>query len=154
MIAIDSNLLVYAHRSGCAEHAAARRAIERAAVSPDGWCIPLPCIFEFWSVVTHPSCAGGPSPPSIALDFIDSLLSSARAHILQPGSNFAQRCLLIASNLSVSGPRVFDLQIGLLALDAGATELWTHDTGFIALSGLKVDDPLTDRGGIKARGRK
>ncbi len=56
--------------------------------------------------------------------------------------------------MSVSGPRVFDLQIGLLALEAGVTEMWTHDAGFIALSGLKVDDPLADRGGIKATRRR
>jgi Predicted nucleic acid-binding protein, contains PIN domain len=154
VIAVDTNLLVYAHRAGCAEHAAARRAIERAAASPDGWCIPLPCVFEFWSVVTHPSCVGGPSPPAVALDFIDSLLSTGETQVLQPGADFAQRCFRKASNLSMSGPRVFDLQIGLIALEAGVTELWTHDAGFVALPGLKVVDPLADRGGIKARGRR
>jgi toxin-antitoxin system PIN domain toxin len=142
VICIDTNLLVYAHRAGCAEHASARHAIERAAGSPDGWCIPLPCAFEFWSVVTHASCAGGPSTPATALEFIESLVSTGGAQVLQPGANFAQRCLRIAANLSVSGPRVFDLQIGLLALEAGVTELWTHDVGFVALPSLKVSDPL------------
>ena len=61
MIAVDTNLLVYAHRAGCDEHVRAKRAIEKAAVDPDGWCIPLPCPFEFWSVVTHPSSVGGAS---------------------------------------------------------------------------------------------
>jgi toxin-antitoxin system PIN domain toxin len=142
MIAVDTNLLIYAHRAGCSEHAAAREAIERAAASPDGWCIPLPCAFEFWSVVTHPSCAGGPSRPRTALAFLDSLVSTGAAQVLQPGANFAQRCLRIAADMSVSGPRVFDLQIGLLALEAGVTELWTHDAAFVALPGLKVCDPL------------
>jgi uncharacterized protein len=142
VIAIDTNLLVYAHRTRCAEHGAARRAIERAAASAGGWCVPLPCALEFWSVVTHPSCVGGPSTPAVALDFIDSLVATGGALILQPGANFLQRCLRIAAELSVSGPRVFDLQVGLLALEAGATELWTHDAGFVALPGLKVRDPL------------
>ena len=105
--------------------------------------MPLPCVFEFWSVVTHPSCTGGPSTPTAALGFLSSLVSTGGAQILQPGANFLQRCLRIAADLSVSGPRVFDLQIGLLALEAGATELWTHDAGFISLPGLKVSDPLS-----------
>lgn len=142
VIAVDTNLLIYAHRARCAEHAAARRAIARAAGSPHGWCIPIPCIFEFWSVVTHPSCAGGPSTPATALDFIESLVTTGEAQILEPGANFVQRCLRIAASLSVSGPRVFDLQIGLLALEAGVAELWTHDAGFVSLPGLKVGDPL------------
>ena len=142
MIAVDTNLLIYAHRAALPEHCAARRAIETACRDTRGWGIPLPCAFEFWSVVTHPSCAGGPSAPSAALAFIESLVSTAGARILQPGANFLQRCLEIASNLSVGGVRVFDLQIGLLALEAGVTELWTHDAAFVALPGLRVSDPL------------
>ncbi len=142
MIAVDSNLLIYAHRAGCPEHAAARGAIEQAAGSRQGWCIPLPCAFEFWSVVTHPSSEGGPSTPEVTLDFLESLVSTAGAQILQPGPNFAPRCLRLAAKMSVSGPRVFDLQIGLLALEAGVTELWTHDAAFVALPGLKISDPL------------
>ncbi len=123
MIAIDTSLLVYAHRAGCPEHSLAREAIERAAAEPDGWSIPMPCLFEFWSVVTHPSCVGGPSTPSTARRFIDSLVSEAGALVLLEGATFSQRCLQTAERLSVIGPRVFDLQIGLLCRDAGVTEV-------------------------------
>ena len=142
MIAIDTNLLVYAHRSACPEHRAAQAAVERASAAPHGWCIPLPCLFEFWSVVTHPSAAGGASPPSLALRFIEALVVSAGAQVLRPGDAFFERCLRAAVSMKVAGPRVFDLQIGLLCLEAGATELWTHDAAFVALPGLKVRDPL------------
>jgi len=47
-----------------------------------------------------------------------------------------------AVDLGVSGPRVFDLQIGLCALDGGATELWTHDRRFVKIPGLIIPDPL------------
>src|ERR1700690_1385205 len=40
VIAVDTNLLVYAHRAGCPEHDAARRAIEDAANDAGGWGIP------------------------------------------------------------------------------------------------------------------
>jgi hypothetical protein len=52
--------------------------------------------------------------------------------------------LQIAEQLGVRGARIFDLQIGLTALDAGATEIWTHDAGFVGLPGLKVRDPLPE----------
>lgn len=145
MIALDTNLLVYAHRAGCAEHVDAQRAIERAAAESDGWCIPLPCLFEFWSVVTHPASTGGASPPHLASRFVEALIGAGRARVLAPGDRFAERCIEAAVRLGVHGPRVFDLQIGLLCLEAGVTELWTRDAGFVAFPGLKVRDPLTPR---------
>jgi len=44
--------------------------------------------------------------------------------------------------LDLCGPRIFDLQVGLTALEAGASEIWTHDTGFVGLPGLRIRDPL------------
>jgi hypothetical protein len=42
MIAIDTNLLIYAHRGGVPEHREARAAIEQAANSGRGWGIASP----------------------------------------------------------------------------------------------------------------
>ena len=39
MIAIDTNLLVYAHRARTPEHARAQKAIELAAAGDAGWGI-------------------------------------------------------------------------------------------------------------------
>jgi predicted nucleic acid-binding protein len=142
MIAVDTNLLVYAHRSGCAEHDAARRAIERAANDPAGWGIPAACVLEFWSVVTHPSSAGGGSSPPMARRFIEALIETGGAAILPPPPAAIPRCLQLAEQLDMRGPRVFDLHIGLAALEAGATEIWTHDAGFVGLPGIIIRDPL------------
>jgi predicted nucleic acid-binding protein len=46
--------------------------------------------------------------------------------------------------MGIRGPRIFDLQIGMIALENGARELWTHDAGFVAVPGLKVRDPLLE----------
>jgi len=142
MIAVDTNLLVYAHRAGCPEHAASRRAIEAAANDSRGWGIPSPCLLEFWSVVTHPLSAGGGSNPSSARRFINSLIETAGAEIFPLSPALALRCLQIAEQLGVGGPRIFDLQISLAALEAGVTEIWTQDDGFVALPGLEILDPL------------
>jgi len=143
VIAVDTNLLIYAHRAGCPEHGAARRAIEEAANDPHGWGIPSPCILEFWSVVTHASSVGGGSPPATARRFIESLIQTAGATIFPPPASLVPRCMQIAEQLDIRGPRIFDLQIGLVALDAGVTEIWTHDAGFVAIPGLKLRDPIS-----------
>jgi uncharacterized protein len=142
MIAIDTNLLVYAHRTAVPEHRAARRAIEKAFADSRGCGISWPCIGEFWSIATHPSAQGGPSSPAQAKKFVTSLVELAQVRIWMPGEGFAARLMRSATDLAVSGPRVFDLQIGLIALENGAEEIWTHDQNFLKLRGLRVYDPL------------
>jgi len=142
LIALDTNLLVYAHRSACPEHASARRAIEEAAGSGQEWGIPSACVFEFWSVVTHPASVGGASRPSAARGFIHALIETAGAVLLPPPAALVPRCLQLADQLNVHGPRIFDLQISLTALEAGVSEIWTHDAGFVGLPGIRIRDPL------------
>ena len=95
MIALDTNLLVYAHRSAVAEHRPARQAIVRARTSSDGWGFSLPVVGEFWSVVTHPTAAGRPSAPEEAHRFIVAL-EAAGAEIWTPGGGFAARLTQLA----------------------------------------------------------
>jgi predicted nucleic acid-binding protein len=142
MIAVDSNLLIYAHRAGAPEHRAARRAIHKAARDARGWGIALPSITEFWSVVTRPDSIGGPSTPEQARNFLRALVLDAGAAVWLPQVGFWERLLRLAADLRTHGPRIFDLQIGLTALENGASEIWTHDRNFLAVSGLLVHDPL------------
>ncbi|MGH7278464.1 MAG: type II toxin-antitoxin system VapC family toxin [Candidatus Rokuibacteriota bacterium] len=141
MIAVDSNLLIYAHRAATPEHRAARRALERAAGGASGWGIALPSIAEFWAVVTHPAASGRPSTGGEASRFIASLVT-AGAQLWLPGAGFAERLLRVAADRKVMGARIFDLQIALIALESGARELWTHDRAFQSLTGLVTHDPL------------
>ena len=142
MIAVDTNLLVYAHRAGVRQHRRAQRAIEAAANDPRGWGISLPSVGEFWSVVTHPAAQGGPAKPDRAMEFVTSLVQSGGMRIWLPRPGFAARLMQLASDLRVTGVRVFDLQIGLTALEHGASEIWSHDTAFARIPGLTVIDPL------------
>ncbi len=141
MIALDTNLLIYAHRAATAEHRAARRAIEAALNAPGGCGIALPSVAEFFSIVTHPTASGRPSSPKTAADFLAALRESG-VEDLEPGAAFAGRLAQLATDLVVKGARIFDVQIGLCALDGGATELWTHDSRFVKIPGLKLRDPL------------
>ncbi|MBU0677341.1 MAG: PIN domain-containing protein [Verrucomicrobia bacterium] len=142
MIAVDTNILIYAHRAGCRENSSAQAALEKAMAHSRGWGIPLPCISEFWAQVTHPRYPGGPSTSSQARDFIDTLTSDGHGKILLPKLRVADQLLELANELDIHGPRIFDLQIGLTALQQGAKRLWTHDRNFTLIPGLKIEDPL------------
>lgn len=142
MIAIDTNLLVYAHRAGVSQHRSARRAIERALRDGRGWGIATGSIGEFWGLVTHPSAAGRPSTPTEAADFLRHLRDDADMQIWSPGKGFGERLLQMAVDLDVTGVRIFDLQIGLTALENGAHEIWSHDRAFTRVPGLRLHDPL------------
>ena len=142
MICIDTNILIYAHRKGTPEHRAAQSAIERAASDRLGWGFALPTVAEFWAQVTHPRYPGGPSTPVQAEGFLRSLVDTGHARVFMPGSGFFSAFLDGAQAMSISGPRIFDLQIALAALHAGATRLWTHDGAFVAVAGLRIEDPL------------
>lgn len=57
MIAVDTNLLVYAHRKDSAWSQAARRCIRGLAEGRATWAIPWPCIHEFLAIATPTSFA-------------------------------------------------------------------------------------------------
>ncbi|HNH64386.1 MAG TPA: type II toxin-antitoxin system VapC family toxin, partial [Thauera aminoaromatica] len=54
MIALDTNILVYAHRTDSPFHERARSAVETLASGVREWAIPWPCAHEFFAVETHP----------------------------------------------------------------------------------------------------
>jgi predicted nucleic acid-binding protein len=143
MIAIDTNLLVYAHRSAVPEHRKAQMAIEKALSSPGRCGIALPCIAEFWSVVTGAGFWSRPSTAKEANEFLRSL-SESGMEVWLPGPEFDARFLQYAKEIKVSGARIFDLQIALIAREAGAREIWSHDRKFISVAGLRVVNPLTE----------
>ncbi len=145
MIAIDTNLLVYAHRRGVAEHRVAQRTIQKASEDGRGWGISIQSVAEFWAVVTHPASVGGPSSPDSARAFLSTLRDDAGMRVWSPGIGFESRLLQLATDLGVTGSRIFDLQIALTAFAEGALELWTHDLAFIKVPGLLLRYPLSER---------
>ena len=66
MIAVDTNILVYAHRADAARHRIARERLTELLEGSRACAIPWPCVHEFLAVVTHPrdlsaavKCRGG-----------------------------------------------------------------------------------------------
>lgn len=140
MVAIDTNLLVYAIQPAVPEYAPARRALTRAAAS-GSWGISQVCALEFWSTVTRMVRGRAMASALEAAGFLVRL-EAAGCQRWVAGDAFLTRLLALAMRAGAVGPKIFDLAIGLTALDNGATEIWTHDQQFTAPAGLRVFDPL------------
>ncbi|MGH9518977.1 MAG: type II toxin-antitoxin system VapC family toxin [Terriglobales bacterium] len=141
MIAIDTNLLLYAFQPAVPMHVAARRAIEAAAASRLGWGITIVNVAEFWSVATRGGDGAAQAKPVEAEAYLGGL-RAAGAGMWQPGRDFGERLVATARQMQITGRRIFDLQIGLMALDNGATELWSQDRAFIAPPRLRLVHPF------------
>src|SRR5215510_1743736 len=82
MIAVDTNVLVYAHREDSEFHSIAFKKLEALAQGKSHWALPWPCLHEFFSIVTHPRIFDPPTPLKAALEQIDAWMESPSVTLL------------------------------------------------------------------------
>jgi len=101
VIAVDTNVLVYAHRRDSEFHLAAAAKVRELAEGRAPWALPWPCLHEFFSIVTHPRIYDPPSRVDQALGQIDAWLETASAVLLAEGETYWPRLrdLLSVSHL-------------------------------------------------------
>jgi hypothetical protein len=146
MIAVDTNLLVYAHREDSPWHAAALRALTGLAEGAAPWGIPWPCVHEFLAIVTHPRIYRPPSPLPLALKAIEAWSASPTLRLLGEGSDHWGRLAGLAVAAKVEGPMIHDARIVAICLSHGVRQFWTADRDFSRFPGLKTRNPLLDAG--------
>lgn len=142
MIAVDTNLLVYAHREDSTWHDAAYATIAELAEGRAPWAIPWPCIHEFIAIVTHPRIYAPPTPPSSAIDQIDAWLESPSITLLAESEHYWPTLKSLVRDGRVAGPLVHDARVAALCLVHGVRELWSADRDFGRFAGLAFRNPL------------
>lgn len=142
MIALDTNLLVYAHRRDSAFHEPAARLIRGLAESPAAWAIPWPCIHEFYSTATHPRIYNPPSTPDEAITQLDAWLGSPSLVLLHEAGSYWSELRPMLHSGKVRGPMVHDARIAALCRLHGVRELWSADRDFGRFPELSVRNPL------------
>lgn len=142
MTALDTNLLVYAHREDSEFHVSALALVDGLRHQSASWAIPWQCIHEFIAIVTHPRIYKPPSPLSKALGFVDSLLASDQLQLLAESDGYFQRLREIAAAADIKGARIHDARVAALCLHHGVGELWTADRDFSLFPQLKTRNPL------------
>ena len=142
MIAVDTNILVYAHRRDSRWHAAARETVRELAEGRDPWAIPWPCVHEFLAVVTHPRIYDPPSELAAGLDQLSAWMESPSLALLAEGPGYSEHLAEVLRSSRALGARVHDARIAALCLYQGVRELWTADRDFSRFPALPVKNPL------------
>ena len=82
MTAIDTNILVYAHRADSEWHDRATACLRALAEGRADWAIPWPCLHEFVATVTHPRIFNPPSTVDQAIDQVEAWMESPSLTLL------------------------------------------------------------------------
>lgn len=143
MIAVDTNLLVYAHREDSPYHQRSLEVIRRLAEGSTPWAVPWPCFHEFLAVVTHQRIYRPPTKLADALDAVDALATRPSIHLLTEGRDHADQLRDLLQTAQATGPRAHDARIAAICLSHGVRELWSADRDFSWFPRLRVINPLT-----------
>jgi uncharacterized protein len=142
VIAVDTNILVYAHRADSAFHTRAQARVRALAEDGGAWAIPWPCVHEFFAIVTHPRIYVPHTPIEAAVDQLEAWLESPTLVLLAEGEGYwpvLRRCIELAR---VQGARIHDGRIAALCAAHGVSELWSADRDFSRFGDVRVVNPL------------
>jgi toxin-antitoxin system PIN domain toxin len=143
LIAVDTNILVYAHRQDSEFHARAARCLTDLAEGRAAWAIPWPCLHEFLAIATHPRVYDPPTPLAMALDQIDAWLESPNLVLLAESEQYWLELRTLLTTSQVTGPRIHDARVAALCRQHGVRELWSADRDFGRFAGLGAVNPLS-----------
>jgi toxin-antitoxin system PIN domain toxin len=139
LIAVDTNILVYAHREELPKHAVARARLTALAEGDTPWAIPVFCLGEFLRVVTHPRLFDPPHTIDEACSALDRLLASPSLRILNTGERFWVMLAHAVRAADATGNLVFDAQLAAVCRESGVSALLTEDRDFDRFAGLRTE---------------
>lgn len=130
MIAVDTNILVYAHRSEFRQHQEALATLTALADGSELWGIPAACLSEFLGVTTHQTLLKPPSTGDEAVGALEALLAAPSVRLLLPGERHAALLFGLVRTHRVTGNLTFDALIVATCLEHGVREILTEDRDF------------------------
>jgi hypothetical protein len=142
MIAVDTNILVYAHREDSPWHESAYASIIELAENRTLWAIPWPCIHELLAIVTHPRIYAPPTTLAAAIDQIEAWLESPSLMLLKETEGYWPHFRKFIETGRIVGGQIHDARIAALCHLHEVKELWTADRDFSRFSGISVRNPL------------
>lgn len=143
MIAVDTNVLVYAHRRESRVHEAAEEVLRGLAEGGRRWAIPWPCCYEFLSVVTNRRIwHGAESSPDEAWSQLQAWIDSPSNRLIGETGGFAAILERFVRRPRVRGPVVHDARVAAICLAHGVEELVTRDRDFALFPELATRNPF------------
>jgi toxin-antitoxin system PIN domain toxin len=130
LIAVDTNILLYAHREEFVQHRPARTRLTALAEGAGRWAIPVFCLGEFLRVSTHPRLLSPPFTIDEACEALGRVLESPSLHVLMPGERFWPLLAQAVAEADARGNLVFDAQVVAVCRETGVSTLLTEDRDF------------------------
>jgi uncharacterized protein len=142
LIAVDTNILVYAHRRDSDFHLPAATSIALLAEGSQSWAIAWSCLHEFIGIVTNPKIYSPPSQLSEAFRQIEFWMQSPGLQLMSETGGYLSELKDVAQTGLVRGGQIHDARIAAICLQHGVRELWTADRDFSRFPKLKTRNPL------------
>lgn len=144
MIAVDTQILVYAHREDSPWHDRALERVVTLANSGNPWGIAWSSLHEFLAIVTHPKIYDPPTPLATALAALRAWQTSPGLRLLGEGPGYFETLARQATAGKIKGPKIHDARIASICLHHGVKKLWSADRDFSAFPELVCENPLID----------
>jgi len=138
VIAVDTNILIYAHRGETELHEAAASRLVDLSEGAERWALPVFCVTEFLRVVTHPRVFDPASTVAQATAFIEGIASAPSCELLRPGAEFLEILIDTARRAETRGNLMFDAQIAALCREHGIDTVLTNDRDFDRFDPLRA----------------
>jgi toxin-antitoxin system PIN domain toxin len=145
LIAVDTNILVYAHRRDSKWHRPAAASVRSLAEGMASWTIAWPCLHEFIAIATHNRVYVPPSTLDEALSQVEKWMASPTLQLIAEGETHWEELKAVARNGKIVGPQIHDARVAAICLQHGVSELWTADRDFTRFPALTIRNPLVAR---------
>jgi toxin-antitoxin system PIN domain toxin len=145
LIAVDTNILVYAHRRDSQWHEPAAACLRELAEGSASWALPWPCLHEFLAIVTHERIFSPPTAPARALAQVAAWLESPTLVVLAESAGYWEVLARVVERSKITGPRLHDGRVAALCIHHGVRELLSADRDFTRFGELKTRNPLVAR---------
>lgn len=143
MIAVDTNVLVYAHRRESELHEAAQEIMGGLAEGVEAWAIPWPCCFEFLSVVTNRRIwKETATSPVDAWQQLEAWTASPANRLIGETDDFFEIMGGLVKRPGVRGGIVHDARVAAICLAHGTQVLLTRDRDFALFPELNTRNPF------------
>lgn len=143
MLAVDTNILVYAHRREARENQVAKDVVRGLCEGSVPWAIPWPCLYEFFSIVTNVRIwKEAASSPEEASAQIAAWCASPVVRLIGETEDFWPILNRFLRHPRVRGPIVHDARVAALCLAHGVEALLTRDRDFALFPELVKRNPL------------
>ncbi|HEY1362450.1 MAG TPA: TA system VapC family ribonuclease toxin [Xanthobacteraceae bacterium] len=143
MLAVDTNVLVYAADMDSQFHLPCRTWLERQRARAEAWYTSWPILYEFLRVTTHPRVMRRPWTAGAAWEFVSALLASPSLSVLVPSERHADVAEEVIQELpDLAGNLLHDAHTAILMREHGIGRICTRDTDFNRFPFLEVIDPV------------